>query len=146
MESSDNMNMIMLLMKTYLAQMDSSVRISKILCEHSDHDEVSGDDIIGGLVYRLMTPMGEDEMKESVDSAEHILEDPDSEDDYDDIPETYKKPKISRQIVLNTCKCDICKRTRKCIRDFKDYETSDYVSQSMKKSIEKVCKEHKIKI
>ena len=31
METSENLNVIMTLMKTYLAQMDSSVRISKIL-------------------------------------------------------------------------------------------------------------------
>ena len=45
------------LMTTFIAQMDSALRISKIISEHSEEDELSVDSIILGLVYRLMVPM-----------------------------------------------------------------------------------------
>ena len=100
-----NMN----LMKAYIAQMESAVKISKVLFDHNnDSDELSGDDIISGLVYRLMTPMTEREMGESLREADKILESADSavseessDEEYDSIEEKYEKPEISRKIKTN---------------------------------------------
>ena len=50
------------LIKSYLAQLDSAVKISAILNEHSEDKELTGDDIICGLVYRLMVPMTKEEI------------------------------------------------------------------------------------
>ena len=52
------------LIKVYLAQIQSAIKISKIICEHGNREELTGDDIICGLVYRLITPMPEDELVE----------------------------------------------------------------------------------
>ena len=61
------------IIKVYLAQMDSAVHISKILCEHSDDNDLTGDHIICGLIYRLMVPMTDDHMTESLTNADNIL-------------------------------------------------------------------------
>ena len=50
------------IMKTFLAQLDSSLKISKIISEHGGEGELSEDSIISGLVYRLMTPMENEEI------------------------------------------------------------------------------------
>ena len=64
------------MIKVYLAQMDSAVKISSIVCEHSDREEkeLNGDDIICGLVYRLMVPMSQEEIQQSMTTADNILE------------------------------------------------------------------------
>ena len=61
------------LMTAYIAQMDSALKISKIISEHSDEDELSVDAIISGLVYRLMVPMDDTEIKESMDFAKKLI-------------------------------------------------------------------------
>ena len=60
------------IMKSFLAQLDSSLKISKIISEHSGEGELSEDSIISGLVYRLMTPMENEEITESFDHASGI--------------------------------------------------------------------------
>ena len=57
------------IIKVYLAQMDSAIKISEIICKHSDHEELMGDDIICGLVYRLMRPMSDNEIQDSLSKA-----------------------------------------------------------------------------
>ena len=73
------------LIKVYLAQIQSAIKISKIICEHGNREELTGDDIICGLVYRLMTPMPEDEIVEALNTAENFLndEESDSDDEFD---------------------------------------------------------------
>ena len=54
-ENMDNINEEALkLIKIYIAQTQSALKISKIICEHSDRDELSGDDIICGLILTLL--------------------------------------------------------------------------------------------
>ena len=60
------------IMKTFLAQLNSSLKISKIISEHSGEGELSEDSIISGLVYRLMTPMEDGDVKESMEIADDI--------------------------------------------------------------------------
>ena len=67
------------LIKVYLAQIQSAIKISKIICEHGNREELTGDDIICGLVYRLMTPMPEDEIVEALNTAENFLNDEESD-------------------------------------------------------------------
>jgi hypothetical protein len=141
-------NMIYNLLKVYIAQMDSAVKISNIICEHSDRNELTGDDIICGLIYRLMKPMSQGEINDSLEKAEDILEDStsDEDEDYDKIEESYEIPQISRKIKSNDCNCDICSEMRVFLINYKDHETCDELSQRFKNSIDETCKKHKIYI
>ena len=138
------------MMKVYLAQMDSAVKISKILCEHSSKEEkeLTGDDIICGLVYRLMVPMEQEEIDECMSKAEDILDPSESEEEeeYDQIEEKYETPKILRKIKSNNCNCEVCSRVRVCLLNYKSFEPTDQLCQRFKNSIEHTCSEHKIYI
>ena len=140
------------IIKAYLAQMDSAIKISSILQEHSDKNELTGDDIICGLVYRLMNPMTDQEMTESLNKADEVLndseeeEEEEEEEEYDNISETYKKPTISRKIETNNCNCNICSKVRTCLLNYKDYEPTDQLAQRFKDSINETCEKHKIYI
>lgn len=162
MESSDltQDKLFMDLMTAYLAQMDSAVRISKTLCDHYEEKdkELTGDDIICGLIYRLMIPMKQDEMDTSLGNAKEILsgesgeseEDEDEEQDqhldYDEIEETYEKPEISRKIKTNSCECEVCSKVRECLINYKSYEPNDQLAQKFKDSIQETCEKYKIYI
>jgi len=135
------------IMTAYIAQMQSGMKISKIISEHNnDLDELSGDDIICGLIYRLMIPMTNSEMVESLEEAGKIMnpEESSSDEEYDAVEETYKKPEIRRKIKTNTCNCDVCSRVRECLINFKDYEPKDELAQRFKDSINETCEIHKI--
>ena len=125
------------------------MKISKIIYEHNnDSDELSGDDIICGLIYRLMIPMSNSEMIESLEEAEKIMnpEGSSSDEEYDPIEETYEKSEMSRKIKINSCDCDICSKVRECLINFKDYEPKDVLAQRFKDSINETCEIHKIYI
>ena len=49
--------------------MDSHMNIASIITEHSNTNELDGDAVISGLVYRLMNPMSNEEMFASLDKA-----------------------------------------------------------------------------
>lgn len=154
MESSDltQDKLFMDLMTAYLAQMDSAVRISKTLCDHYEEKdkELTGDDIICGLIYRLMIPMEQDEMDTSLGNAKEILsgdsEEEDEEGDYDEIEETYEKPEISRKIKTNSCECEVCSKVRECLINYKSYEPNDQLAQKFKDSIQETCEKYRIYI
>lgn len=164
MESSDltQDKLFMDLMTAYLAQMDSAVRISKTLCDHYEEKdkELTGDDIICGLIYRLMIPMEQDEMDTSLGNAKEILsgdeeegQDDEEQDDkqrgnldYDEIEETYEKPEISRKIKTNSCECEVCSKVRECLINYKSYEPNDQLAQKFKDSIQETCEKYKIYI
>ena len=137
------------MMKVYLAQMDSAVKISKILCEHSSEErELTGDDIICGLVYRLMVPMKQEEIDECMGKAEDILgsDSDEGEEEFDQIEEKYETPKISRKIKSNNCNCEVCSQVRVCLCNYNSFEPTDQLCQRFKDSIEHTCSEHKIYI
>ena len=137
------------MIKVYLAQMDSAVKISSIVCEHSDREDkkLTGDDIICGLVYRLMVPMSQEEIQQSMTKADSILEESESEEEeYDTIEETYEIPTVSRKIKSNQCNCDICSQVRICLCNYNQYEPSDQLAVRFKNSIRETCEKHKIYI
>ena len=137
------------MMKVYLAQMDSAVKISKILCEHSSEErELTGDDIICGLVYRVMVPMKQEEIDECMGKAEDILgsDSDEGEEEFDQIEEKYETPKISRKIKSNNCNCEVCSQVRVCLCNYNSFEPTDQLCQRFKDSIEHTCSEHKIYI
>jgi len=146
------------IIKVYLAQMNSAVKISDIICNHSkDEDEITGDHIISGLIYRLMVPMTDEDMAESLEKADNFmnestseeeLEDDDLEDDDLEVEELedpiYVEPEKPRKIKMNDCHCDICKKVRECISKYDTYETYDPSVTRFKNSIKETCDKHRI--
>ena len=132
------------MIKVYLAQMDSAVKISSVVCEHSDRTEITGDDIICGLVYRLMVPMSQEEIQQSMAKADSILEESESEEEI--IDESYEIPTVSRQIKSNQCNCDICSQVRICLCNYKDHGPTDQLAMRFKNSIQETCEKHNIYI
>ena len=61
------------LIQIILANTTSAMKISKVLCEHSEGNIMKPDDIICGLIYRLMIPMTDEEITESMNTAEDIM-------------------------------------------------------------------------
>ena len=141
-------DMLFNLIKVYLAQMDSAVKISAVISEHSDREELTGDDIICGLVYRLMIPMSQSEIDDSMNKADEILNNEDEEEEEDDdiVEETYEKSTLSREIKSNQCNCDICSKVRICLANYHSFEPNDQLAERFKKSIQKTCDEHRIYI
>ena len=139
----------MKLLSAYVSQIQSTLKISEILAEHADEDTISPDNIILGLIYRLMVPMTEKEMKESVDITNEILdpssseeEDLDEEDlDEEDEDLEQKKP---RKIKTNHCNCEICMKARVCLINYPTYESPDIFAEKFHNSIKHTCETHKL--
>ena len=134
------------MMKVYLAQTNSALEISKIICKHSDREELSGNDIICGLIYRLMNPMDQSEIDQNLTTADELLKDDSEEEDYDEIEETYEKPKVSKQIKSNNCNCDICMKMRVDLINYKTFEPKDQLSELFKNSIDITCEKYNITV
>ena len=144
------------IIKVYLAQVNSALKISNIICEHSEEDDekiLTGDHIICGLIYRLMVPMTDEDMNESFNTADEILdginndesdESDESDDELDD--ELEKKSDVKRKLIMNECKCDICSKCRECISKYESYETYDPLVTRFKDSIKDTCEKHNIYI
>ena len=138
------------LIKVYLAQTDSALKISKIISEHSTDKILNGDCIIAGLVYRLMTPMSQEEINESLQIADELMninssDDDDTDDDIDDdINDDIIKEE--KKIKTNHCNCDICSHVRVCLCNFHNHECIDELSQKFKDSIEFTCNKYNITI
>ena len=146
------------IIKVYLAQVNSALKISNIICEHSEEDDekiLTGDHIICGLIYRLMVPMTDEDMNESFNTADEILDgindssesDNESCDDLDDESEEFeKKTDVKRKLIMNDCKCDVCSKCRECINGYESYETYDPLVTRFKDSIKDTCEKHNIYI
>tara|TARA_Y100000361_G_C11141996_1_gene335678 strand:- start:1139 stop:1615 length:477 start_codon:yes stop_codon:yes gene_type:complete len=150
------------IMKTFLAQLDSSLKISKIISEHSGEGELSEDSIISGLVYRLMTPMENEEMTESFDNASGIYDkllygdscsDSDNDNDSDGCSdnddnegEIVPKELTLRKVKTNNCNCEICIQARVCLINYKNHEPKDNLEMIYKNAIESACGKGKLYI
>jgi len=138
-----------MLMKAVLANTSSATKISKVLVEHSEDKILKADEIILGLIYRLMTPMTDEEMTQSINEAESILyqessedDDEDGEDDDTEVIDDTDDLSISKKIKCNTCNCEICMRCRVCLSNFNDYIPKDNLGDIFKNSILETCKTH----
>ena len=140
----------------YIAQIDSAMKISEILAEHSGDEDISPDNLIIGLIYRLMVPMTDAEMKESMENASKVM-DGDTSDEEDDSMDTEttnelhrtisgEKNKVERKIKSNNCNCDICSKARVCLVNYPQYEASDELAQKFSDSIKHACSTHKLLI
>ena len=132
------------------------MKISEILAEHSGDEDISPDNLIIGLIYRLMVPMTDAEMKESMENASKVM-DGDTSDEEDDSMDTEttnelhrtisgEKNKVERKIKSNNCNCDICSKARVCLLNYPQYEASDELAQKFSDSIKHTCSTHKLLI
>ena len=144
----------------YLAQIDSAMKISEVLAEHGNEEEISPDNLIIGLIYRLMVPMTDDEMKESMDKATHVMggssdeedeedvEDEEDEEEEDELPIEYisksETNKVARKIKTNNCNCEICSKARVCLINYEKYEATDPLAEKFSNSIKHACSTHKL--
>ena len=140
------------LITTFIAQMDSALRISKIISEHSDEEELSVDSIIIGLVYRLMIPMDDMEIKESMDIASKLINGEESSEEEgeeeEEEEELLKDEKVTfdRKVKTNHCNCDICSKARACLINYPTYEATDSLTEKFRNAIQTTCELHKIEI
>jgi hypothetical protein len=138
------------MIQVIFANTASAMKISNILCDHSDDKILRADEIICGLIYRLMIPMKDQEITESMNEAKSLMyeddeedeEDEDDEDDeediVDDITEVYKE----RKVKCNHCNCDICSQVRVCLLNFNDYLPKDELGDKFKCSIIETCEKY----
>ena len=132
-----------IILKSVLANNISAMKISKILREHSQNDILTTDMVVSGLIYRLMTPMSDEELKQNIDEAETVLYAESSEDEEE--IETVDEPiREKRTIKYNSCNCDICMQTRICLLNFKDFLPNDHLGDIVKNSIYKTCEKYNL--
>tara|TARA_B100002051_G_C16709407_1_gene625773 strand:- start:823 stop:1254 length:432 start_codon:yes stop_codon:yes gene_type:complete len=134
------------LMTAFIGQIDSAMKISEVISNHSGDDEITPDALITGLVYRLMVNMSNEEIIQSIQRAKQILEGSSSEED-DDIymEENYDKEIVfSRKVKKNNCNCEICSKARTCLLNFHTHECSDPLAEKYKNAIDHACEKHKL--
>ena len=130
------------LLLAVLANNISAMKISKILSEHSSDNILTTDMVVSGLIYRLMTPMSDDELKKSMDEAESVLY---AESSDEEEIETVDEPlNEKRNIKYNSCNCDICMQTRICLLNFKDFIPKDPLGDIVKNSIYETCEKYNL--
>lgn len=139
------------LIQVILANTSSAAKISKILCDHSDDKILKADEIICGLIYRLMTPMTDQEITDSMTEAKELMyeESSDEEEDDDDgmvggsnIVDDIDDLNIKRKVKVNHCNCEICSQVRVCLLNFNDYLPKDELGDKFKASIIETCETH----
>ena len=136
------------ILKVVFANNISAMKISKILSEHSNNILLT-DYIVTGLIYRLMIPMTDDEMTQSIKEAETILyaSSSDEEDttDADTLDDTEDEDlNTKRKIKYNSCNCDICNKCRVCLINFGEFIPNDHLSTIYKNSIVETCEKHNL--
>ena len=135
------------LVTVYLAQINSSMKISEILTNHSEDEEITPDALITGLVYRLMVPMNPDEMEETLTHATDTMNDfingndEDNDEENDEYVILEREP---RKIKHNTCNCKICSKARDCLSNYHMHICDDPLAQKFKDSITHSCQIHNL--
>lgn len=141
------------IMKCFLAQINSSLKISELISKHGNEKELSEDSIVIGLIYRLMNPMDNEDMEESIEKAKNIYESlyqDKSEDDEEDYEENDEINNIEdlklRKVKCNTCNCELCINARVCLLNYKDHEPKDNLEMMFKNAIDNACEKGKLYI
>ena len=139
-------------MTSFLAQMNSSLKISKVVSEHGGESELSEDSIVCGLVYRLMTPMSEEELSRAITAGKNIYENvlnDTSEEESDEEEEIEKVDMDSlelRKVKTNDCNCEICMGVRVSLLNYKNHEPKDNLESMFKNAIDEACERGKLYI
>tara|TARA_Y100000389_G_C17018625_1_gene297680 strand:+ start:53 stop:496 length:444 start_codon:yes stop_codon:yes gene_type:complete len=139
-------------MTSFLAQINSSLKISKIVSEHSGETKLSEDSIVCGLVYRLMNPMTDEELKESLENGKNIYEDVVndecelSDEEIEEIEEIDIDSLELRKVKYNNCNCGICMGVRISLLNYKNHEPKDNLEMMFKGAIDNACEKGKLYI
>ena len=135
-------------LKAVTAQTKSASDISEILCKHSGRDKISPDDIITGLIYRLMTPMEDSDINKYMKQIDELFEKDTSSEEEEEEEEVFDDEIITepRVIKRNSCNCDLCIQARVCLENYKNYETIDPLGKIFHNSIKKTCQEYRLSI
>ena len=126
------------IVKSFLGQMDSAMRVSETLSLHESSEEITVDHLITGLVYRLMVPMTDDEVTKALDSAQQILDKLDESDSEEESDEEYIDQNETfgyRKVKTNNCNCNVCTKARVCLLNYGTYDCTDTLSDKFKKAI-----------
>ena len=137
------------IIKCFIGQMDSAMKVSEVLANHQSSEEITVDHLITGLVYRLMVPMTNEEVTASLDSAQQILDKLDESDSEEGSDEECIDQSVtfgSRRVKTNNCNCDICMKARVCLLNYENHDCSDPLADKFKKAITMTCDKHKIYI
>ena len=144
------------LIKSFLGQMDSAMKVSETLANHESSEEITVDHLITGLVYRLMVPMTNEEVDVALESAQQIIdtleeseeeeEEGESEESYDTLEECYPDESVvfNRKVKTNQCNCSVCSKARVCLLTYENHDCSDPLAEKFKKAIDNTCEKHKI--
>jgi hypothetical protein len=132
------------MIQVILANTSSAMKISKVVCDHSEDKILKADEIICGLIYRLMIPMENQEVIDSLDEAKALMYDNDDEYDneddiVDDIVDDMIELNKERKVKCNHCNCEICSQVRVCLLNFNDYIPKDELGDKFKCSIIETC-------
>jgi len=134
------------LMRVFIAQMESSMKISKIISNHFQEDKLSPDSVIIGLVYRLLYPMTDEEMKTSIERAEEIMNSETSDSEEEELEESEEQVREIRKVKHPVCNCDICMKARMCLLNYESYENYEPLTITFKNAIDKACEVNKLTI
>ena len=135
------------LIQVILANTSSAMKISKTLCEHSDDKILKADEIICGLIYRLMIPMENQEIMDSLEEAKSLMYEDDNDDEEEDLIEQDIVDDLidlnkERKVKCNHCNCEICSQVRVCLLNFNDYLPKDELGDKFKCSIIETCEKY----
>ena len=130
------------LIQIILANTTSAMKISKILCEHSNKKILTSDEIICGLIYRLMIPMSNQEIKDSMNEAHDLMCQESSDEEEIEYINDSEDLNYPTPIKTNYCNCEICSQVRVCLLNFKNYVPKDELGDRFKKSICETCSAH----
>ena len=145
------------IIKSFLGQMDSAMKVSETLADHTSSEEITVDHIITGLVYRLMVPMSNEEVDSALESAQQILDKLDEtdseEDELDELDELEQSTTLdenidfgSRKVKPPICNCSVCAKSRVCLLNYQNFDCSDPLADKFKAAINSTCGKHKIYI
>tara|TARA_X000000950_G_C13740920_1_gene588449 strand:+ start:602 stop:1024 length:423 start_codon:yes stop_codon:yes gene_type:complete len=134
------------LMRVFIAQMESSMKISKIVSNHFQEDKLSPDSVVIGLVYRLLYPMTDEEMKTSIERAEEIMNSETSDSEEEEFEESEGQEREIRKVKHPVCNCDICMKARMCLLNYESYENYEPLTIMFKNAIDKACEVNKLTI
>ena len=138
-------------MTSFLAQMNSSLEISKIVSEHGNEKEISEDSIVCGLVYRLMNPMTDEELQKSLERGKDIYEDVvnddcETSDEEEEVERVDMDSLELRKVKYNNCNCDICMGVRISLLNYNNHEPKDNLEMMFKGAIDDACEKGKLYI
>lgn len=134
------------LMRVFIAQMESSMKISKIISKHFKEEKLSPDSVVIGLVYRLLYPMTNEEIKTSMERAEEIMNSETSDSEEEELEESEGEEKEMKKVKQPFCNCDICMKARLSLINYESHESYEPLTIMFKNAIDKACEVNKLTI